>query len=234
MQQKIELNQFVPSSKQMAFADTVVNEVMPVVDTNPTRGGQILEQALLHHADGRYLWAIAYEEVGGGSWYESNVSGAREKLTSMATIYAKRTLTVIKCDSAIDEHAVLPVGNSGSTVRVYEITPQMSAFADAFEQSMIEQVLPAVNLHPANRIGHSTDGLMFLKDDDLPRSTEDAGTYLWLVSHTVFEQFKDRDNFPDNVRPALEKLNSIGVINGLNDYQVLRPNKHLRIDRPIL
>lgn len=222
MLQKIELYHFVPSSKQSDFEGPVIQEVMPLVDMNPTRGGQVLGQALLKHADGRFIWAIAHEEIGGGSWYKSNISRAFEKLALVASIYATSMHSVITRASARDDLSVLPVGNSGSKVRIYEIKPQMSGFSDSFEHDVVEQVLPAVNLHPANRIGHSTDGLMFLKNDDYTITTEGTEAYLWLVSHTVFEQFEDRDNFPEDIRPALEKLRSVGEIYGFNDYQVLK------------
>ena len=225
MQNKMMSHAFVPLSQASDTEATIRTQIFPLVDTGPTRGGQVTMQALLEHEDGRYLWLIGYETTG-GTWHESKIVPAQDKLKSLGVIYATRSLLLLssltrETAGKADPGGKFPLGQSGATVRIYEITPIHHTQSDTFEQAVIEQVLPAVSLHPPNRIGHSTDSQILVKEERDPALGEDGNRYLWMISHSVYELFEERDTFPADIQDALIRLETVGQICGFGDYQLV-------------
>lgn len=231
MESRVELIALVPREQDAGFEATVYNEVLPLVDTEPTRGGQIMSQVLLRHQDGRYLWLVGYKTTG-GAWHEENLARARARLESMATIYDERSFQLLASGvrRALEDetfHEQFPVGLPGATVRIYHVTPRAVNAPDAFERSMTENVLPAVHLHYANRLGHTTDSQLLLKQVRPGPAPGDADRYQWWISRSLYESFKDRDSFPSDVREALAMFEEVGNLAGFEDYQIL-PSHDLR------
>lgn len=221
MQKQINIYHFVSLPKTLAIEQTIVSDVIPLVDTGQTRGGRILSQVLLKHEEGLYLWLINYETTG-GNWHEENIAPARAKLETLAVIYATYSLRLLDSQAreSIDSvgfDKTFPIGQLGAMVRIYQLKPGRDRNQEWFEQEMTTQVLPAVNLHPANRLGHSTDTQMLLKLDGL---VED-GRYQWLISRSLHESFKDRDTIPGDIHDALEKFEALGSIHSFADYRVM-------------
>jgi hypothetical protein len=184
-------------------------------------------QALLKHEDRRYLWLVGYETTG-GSWHQENLAQARAKLESLAVIYTARSLrllsnTVRETLHGEEFHEQFPVGLPGAVVMINQIVPRFNSSSDAFEQAMTEEILPAVNLHYGNRLGHTTDTQLLLKEERLAPSPEDGDRYQWWISHTVYETFKERErnSFRNDVRDAINKFEQVGDLCGSSDYQIL-------------
>jgi hypothetical protein len=232
MQIIIELVHFVPLP---AKSDSVEFESILAktpVDTSPDRIGQVKGQVLLRHADGRFLWAFARDGILG---HQTGITATIEKLASIAAVYARRTLSVIDSKSLNDDNSVLPsitISDNTGYVRVYDISPKGKGDQDSLERCMVEQALPAVDHIASDRVGHSIDGIMFLREGTPGLTAEDPGTYRCMASHGVNQRFSNRfsnsaSNRRDDIDAALEKLKEFGDINGINDYQVLELNNSL-------
>ena len=76
----------LPDVSDEKFQRFVEGEVFPLVDTRPTRGGQIKRLALFKQNDGqrgdRYLWLIEWTTFG-GSWAEGRIAEALDKLKTV-------------------------------------------------------------------------------------------------------------------------------------------------------
>jgi hypothetical protein len=220
LHKKVNIYTFVPFDKGAAMGDVMRNEVFPLVDTGPTRGGQITAQVLLHHEDGRYQWLVSYETTG-GSWHEKRIGPALAKLESRAVVYTMQTTLLLDSqDRDGANHADLPLGAPFSTIRIYQLGPGAHTRPEAFERAMMEEVMPTVSLHPPNRLGHSTDAQVLLKEEATSSSAGDGDRFLWLISRNVYESFKERDSFPGDVEEALGKLEKLGGIRAFDDYRV--------------
>ncbi len=220
MRDKFEFIHFFPLQGKLGVEGSITKEVFAKVDTGPTRGGQVTGQAFYRHQLGRFIWAIAYNTFG-GSWYENNTAGTRETLAYFGAVYANHTFTVLNTAMADEAHSMPPLGKAGATVRAYESAPHHSHSPEAFEQAMVEEILPSIALHTPNRLGHSTDAFAFLKIDIPESGVNDPAHYGLIISRSVHESFQNQDTFPGDIRPALEKMNGVGEIFGLNDYEVI-------------
>jgi hypothetical protein len=227
MQNKIDLYALVPRRQDAEIEATILSEVLPLVETGSTRGGQIRAQALLKHEDHRYLWLVGYETTG-GSWHQEHLAEARAKLESLAVIYATRSLRLLS--SAVREthgdeefHKQFPVGLPGAIVRINPIGPRFDSSSDAFERTMIEEILPAVRLHHGNRLGHTVDSQLLLKEERISSSAAAGDRYQWWISRTVHETFKERemDSFRNDMKEALDKLEQVGDLHESSDYRIL-------------
>jgi hypothetical protein len=221
MEEKIESFHIVPLPEQESLEAAVREEVGPLTDSGPTRAGQILGQKLLKHPTGRFLWLIPFETIG-GTWHEDRIEAARARLETMAIIYHRRPLLVLHGDALAPdggggERARFPIGGESATLRIYRLRPAQQHNPEGFEQEMVDRVMAAVQLHPANRVGHSTDAQMLLKEEGLGAGSH----YQWWISRVVHPSFADRDTFADDVDGALSALKDLGAILGFEDYEVL-------------
>lgn len=186
MKTMVNIYQFVPlpASNDKAFARTVVDEVLPLVDLAPTRGGQIASQTLLMHEDGRYQWWLAYESSG-GSWVEETIRPARAKLAALGVIYAEERWDLLATATMTGwgEGMLLPLGMHSSYqgfVRAYHVSPDRNRKIDsaALEQAVNEaffaEPLPPVK----SRAGHIRSHIL-LKANETGSRNDDR--YMFIV-----------------------------------------------------
>jgi hypothetical protein len=88
MQKHIKVYRVVPllDVDEGEFEAFVTGEVLPAVDMNPTRGGQLTGTSLLKEAGAerkdRYLWVVQWEGTS-AQWVDSKLEAALNKLDSV-------------------------------------------------------------------------------------------------------------------------------------------------------
>lgn len=89
MHRKALLHHIVPLPDLDAdsFEARLRDDVMPAVDTGPTRGGQITGQNAYRGSDGHFRWLVHFETMG-GSWPDGKLSAARGELERIGVVYA--------------------------------------------------------------------------------------------------------------------------------------------------
>ena len=85
----------LPDVDPAQFEGFVVENVLPAVDTGPTRGGQISRSSLLKDLNAerkdRYLWLVYWRGTNAG-WVEGRLEGALDKLQAMGILLSSSVL----------------------------------------------------------------------------------------------------------------------------------------------
>lgn len=196
------------------FTRTFANEIASRIETGPTRGGQVAGQALLGNSSGVLVWVIVSDTVGGGSWLENRIKPGVDALAEVATIFRQSTFQLNHAEVGDDVSALAGIGPQGGLVRIYKLES---------EQADATGLLAAINqveLHPANRIGHSTDAVALLSQVEgaLP---EDSHHFKLLISHQVYESFKHKNTFEGDIRTAITEISALAVINSFDEFEIL-------------
>ena len=84
----------LPDIGPAEFERAMAEQVMPAVDMDPTRGGQIVGQSLLSDGDRGYTWVVEIDTMG-GFWVDMNLQAARERLRGLAVTCSESEQTVV-------------------------------------------------------------------------------------------------------------------------------------------
>ena len=216
MIRQIEMISFIKNdTMEPLSAANFATVVASAIEMEPTRAGQIVGQALLSSNQGNYLWLIVTDTIAGGSWLTTRIQSGLDALQNLATTYQHTVYQVHHERSGNHIRGLAGVGPAGGILRIIDLETDARGNADS-----LMQATDLIEIHAGNRFGHLTDAMALLEQPEGIFSAE-VQTFKLLISHQQYEGFKHKDIFTTNISKALSELNSLAVMSGFNEYQIL-------------